>query len=127
MISTFEEDMKENYTEKESTNTITNESLQKIARGTGIVIIGTIVGMFFSFVGRIVVVRYISQSEYGIYSLAIVLISIFVTISSLGLTSGSTRYIAYYRGTKEERKIRGAVSSSIKIVLFVSLVLFSFL
>jgi O-antigen/teichoic acid export membrane protein len=73
---------------------IVNQSLQKIAKGTGIIFIGTIIGMLLGFVGRVIIVRFTTQTEYGIYSLTLVLISIFVTISTLGLQEGSTRYIA---------------------------------
>ncbi|MCW3130231.1 MAG: hypothetical protein N2V75_09065 [Methanophagales archaeon] len=69
---------------------IVNQSLQKIAKGTGIIFIGTIIGMLLGFV----------SSEYGIFSLALVLMSIFALISSLGLQSGVTRQIAFFRGKK---------------------------
>jgi O-antigen/teichoic acid export membrane protein len=104
---------------------IVNQSLQKIAKGTGIVFIGTIIGMLLGFVSRIIIVRYITQSEYGIYCLALVIISIFATISTLGLQEGSTRYIAYFRGKKEEGKVRGVISSSIKIAIIASISLAS--
>ncbi len=82
---------------------IVNQSLQKIAKGTGIVFTGTIIGMLLGFVGRVVIVRYTTQTEYGIYCRALVVISIFATISTLGLSEGSTRYIAYFRGKNEEK------------------------
>ncbi|MGB2840866.1 MAG: oligosaccharide flippase family protein [Halobacteriota archaeon] len=75
---------------------IVNQSLQKIAKGTGIVFTGTIIGLLLGFIGRIILVRYTTQTEYGIYCLALVIISIFATISTLGLKEGSTRYIAYF-------------------------------
>ena len=100
---------------------ILNQSLQKIAKGTGIVFIGTIIGLLLGFVGRVIIVRYTTQTEYGIYSLAFVIISIFATISTLGLSEGSTRYIAYFRGKKEEGKVRGVISSSIKIAIIASI------
>ena len=59
--------------------------------------------MLFGFVGRVIIVRCITQTEYGIYSLALVLTSIFVVISTLELHQGATRYIAYFRGKKEEK------------------------
>ncbi len=58
--------------------------------------IGTIIGMLLGFVGRVILVRFTTQTEYGIYCLALVIISIFVTISTLGLNEDSTRYIAYF-------------------------------
>lgn len=75
---------------------IVNQSLQKIAKGTGIIFTGTIIGLFLAFVGRVILVRYTTQTEYGIYCLALTVISIFVTISTLGLSEGSTRCIAYF-------------------------------
>jgi len=101
---------------------VVNQSLQKIAKGTGIIFVGTIIGMLLGFVSRIIIVRYITQSEYGIFSLALVLMSIFVTISSLGLQEGATRYIAYFRGKNEEDKVRSVISSSIKIALIASII-----
>ena len=99
---------------------IVNESLRKIAKGTGIVFTGTIIGLFLGFVGRIILVRYTTQSEYGIYCLAFTVVSIFVVISTLGLGEGSTRYIACFRGKGEDGNVRGVISSSIKIALVAS-------
>lgn len=101
---------------------IVNQSLQKIAKGTGIVFIGTIVGLLLGFVSRVIIVRCITQSEYGLFSLALVLASIFVTISTTGLQEGSTRYIAYFKGKGEEEKVRVVISLSIKIVLIASII-----
>ena len=100
---------------------IVNQSLQKIAKGTGIIFIGTIIGMLLGFVSRVIIVRYTTQSEYGIYSLALVILNIFATISTLGLQEGTTRYIAYFRGKKEGGKVKGVISSSLKIALIASI------
>ena len=104
---------------------IVNQSLQKIAKGTGIIFTGTIIGLLLGFIGRIILVRYITQTEYGIYCLALVIISIFATIATLGLSEGSTRYIAYFRGKNEEGKVKGIISSSIKIAIIASISLAS--
>ena len=102
---------------------IVNQSLQKIAKGTGIIFIGTIVGMLLGFVSRIIVVRCITQSEYGIVSLALVLLSIFATISTLGLSDGTARQIAFYRGKDDTLKIKGVMISSLQIALITSVLL----
>lgn len=107
---------------------IVNESLRKIAKGAVLVFIGTGVGMLLGMVGRIIVARYVTQGEYGIYSLAWVLLNVFVTISILGLATGSTRQIAFYRGKGDKSKVKGVVLSSLQIAvissIFFSLVLF---
>jgi len=100
-----------NSDEKENINII----FQKIAKGTILTFIGTVIGVLLGFVSRIVIVRLISQSEYGVYSLALVLVGIFATLSTLGLHEGATRYIAYFRGKNEKEKVDNIISWSIKI------------
>lgn len=107
---------------------IVNQSLRKIAKGALLVFIGSGVGMLLGIVGRIMVARYVTQGEYGIYSLALVLLNVFVTVSILGLATGSTRQIAFYRGRGDKSKVRGVVLSSLQIAvissIFFSLALF---
>ena len=92
---------------------IVNQSLQRIAKATGIVFTGTMCGTLLGAIGNIILVRYVTQSEYGIYSLSLVIIGILCTISTLGLGEGSARYIAYFRAKNEENNVRGVISSSI--------------
>lgn len=96
--------------------------MQKIAKGTGMIFAGTIISTCLAFVSRLIIVRSSTQSEYGTYSLALVLLNIFVIISLLGLQQGATRYIAYYRGKKEEEKIKSVITSSIKIAVIASVI-----
>jgi len=107
---------------------IVNQSLRKTAKGAVLVFIGTGIGMLLGFVSRVMVARYVTQSEFGIYSLAFVLLSVFAALSALGLDPGATRQIAFYRGKEDESKVRGVVLSSVKIAtissIFFSIVLF---
>ena len=96
---------------------IVNESIQKVANGTAIIFIGTIIGMLLAFVGKTIVIRYTTQTEYGIFSLAMAVLNIFVIIASLGLQQGVVRQIAYYKGKNDCQKVIGVIKSSIQIGL----------
>ena len=100
---------------------IINESLRKVAKGTAISFAGTIVGLGLSFITTIVVVRHITQSEYGIYSLALTVVSIVALISLLGLEGGIARYIGYSKGKDDVRRISAVGSSSVKFVLMAAI------
>lgn len=103
---------------------IENQSLQKITKGTGIIFIGSLVALFLAFTGRLVIARYWTESDYGIFSLALVVLNLCVIISSLGLQKGATsRSVAYARGKNETEKIQGLVSASVLLALSASLVL----
>ncbi|MFO7967241.1 MAG: flippase [Archaeoglobaceae archaeon] len=103
-----------------------DNSLQQVAKGTGIIFTGTLVGMLFGFAGRVMVARYWTQSEYGIFSLAFVILNLLVLLSTLGLREGSSRNIAYFRGKSEHEKVEDLLSSSLWLSLTTSLI-FSFI
>jgi len=99
-----------------------DRSLQKIARGTGIVFFGTISGMLLGFCERILFARFFSQAEYGIYSLALVVLNITVMFSTFGLQEGSARQIASYRSKGDTEKVQGVIISSLQMALIASTV-----
>ena len=90
------------------------------------IFIGTIIGMVFGFVSRIIIVRYITISEYGLLSEALVLLNIFVLASTLGLTEGITRQIAYFYGRKETKKVWCVIVSAVQIGIVAGLICFFF-
>jgi len=83
--------------------------------------------MILGFVERVIIARYYTQAQYGVFSLALVLLNIFTVIASLGLQEGVARQIAYYRGKGNDTKVKGIIISSIEIALITSIILSSVL
>jgi len=102
---------------------ITNQSLRKIVKGTAVIFLSSIIGMLFGFGGRVLVARFFSQSEYGVYSLALIIFLIAASISTFGLQQSSARQIAYYRGKADAAKVQEVISSSLQIALIASILL----
>jgi len=90
-----------------------NESLQKVAKGSSIAFIGLLLGLLPAFIGRLIMVRYWTESDYGVFSLSLAILIICMSIGTLGLTQGVSRSIAYARGKKEYKKIPNFISASI--------------
>lgn len=111
--------------------TLVTQSLQKVAKGAGIVFIGSVISMVIAFIARILIARYYSPSEYGIFSLGYTILFIFATIGTLGLQDGVARQIAYYGGKNNKKIINSIIFCSILfslssgIILSVLLVSFS--
>ncbi|WP_269849758.1 MATE family efflux transporter [Methanosarcina horonobensis] len=70
---------------------------------------------------RGVLTSYLSPADFGIYSLALTVISITGAVATLGLSDGVPRYIAYFRGRNEEHKIHEIIVSAIIMGLIASL------
>lgn len=101
---------------------ITN-SIQKIAKGSSIIFIGTLSSLFFGLLTNIIIVRFMSREEFGIYSLALTIVTVCITISTLGLQEGTTRFIAHFRAKNERTSIKDTICSSILISLLSSILI----
>jgi O-antigen/teichoic acid export membrane protein len=100
---------------------VVNASLRSIAKGAGITLTGTVISLILGFVCNIIIIRNTSPSDYGIYSLATVIVYILVMIATLGLGDGTTRCIAYIRGKGDNYKIQDIVISTLQIGIISSL------
>jgi len=98
-----------------------NRLLGKVAKGAGVVFFGLALAKFLSFLSRIVIARFFSTSEYGLFSLGFALVSFFSLVAVLGIPKGTTRYMAFFRGNGQIERIGGVVSWSILLCIVSSL------
>ncbi|MEK6856244.1 MAG: flippase [Nanoarchaeota archaeon] len=92
---------------KEKETKLSN-SLKLIAASSLIVLFGTLFSKILTYVYRIIIARSYGPESYGLFSLALVIVSMFATISSLGLSEGISRFIPLFRGRNEKSKIQFA-------------------
>lgn len=91
-----------------------SQALQRIAMGTGIVFAGTVVSMFFGFLSRAVIARYFSTSEYGVFNLALTVLSIALVLATLGFQNSLPREVAFYK-EREPSRVGDLVSTALVI------------
>ena len=106
---------------KQDSGVVFSKSLQTVMKGSSIVFIGSLLSLIFTFLGRIIITRYWTKSDYGLISLASAILTICVVVSTLGLIQGVSRNIAYARGKKEYEKISSIISTSILSAFVVSI------
>jgi O-antigen/teichoic acid export membrane protein len=94
-----------------------NDSLVRITKGTGIGFIGSLAALFFAFIGRVLVARHVTAGDYGVYSLAVVILYICAIVANLGLQQGATRSIAYARGKNDSERVQKLIPASVQIGL----------
>ncbi|MDH5695327.1 MAG: flippase [Dehalococcoidia bacterium] len=100
-----------------------SDSLKKIAHGTGIAMVGMFLGLLFGFIARLIIARYGLEANYGIFSLALVVLTFATMLACLGLQEGATRYIAFFRGKEEATRVRGTISASLQLATVASIIL----
>ena len=104
-----------------------DKSLRLIAKSSIIVFVGIIFSKIFSYAYRIIIARSLGPEVYGMFSLAVMVSLLFFAVASLGLLEGLSRYIPFYRGKKEDNKIRYIFRFSIKTLIFSSVLAALFL
>ncbi|ASJ10310.1 polysaccharide biosynthesis protein [Thermococcus sp. P6] len=92
----------------------TSQTLHRMARGTGIVFAGTLISMLFGFLSRAVIARGFPTSEYGVFNLALTVLSIALTVATLGFPNAIPREIAFYR-EREPEKVERIIPTAIFI------------
>ena len=98
-------------------------SLNQMAKGAGILLIGTIFSKIINYLYRAYTARTLSVSDFGLLNLGIMLITFIVAVSTIGLESGLNRYVPYYRGLEDKKSVRAVIYFSTKFTLLMSILM----
>jgi O-antigen/teichoic acid export membrane protein len=92
-----------------------DDALKTLVKGAGFVYVGMVLSKLLTYLYRIIIAR-ISTSEYGLFSLGLAAVSMAMYIPLLGLDQGVVRYVSYYLGLKDLPRVKGTITSALKIV-----------
>lgn len=110
--------MKNNLQKETKTNNNQLDfSLKLIAKTSMIVFIGLVLSKILLYLYRVIIARNFGPEVYGLFSLAFIIIQLFVALFSLGLPDGLLRYISFYMGKKEIDKVKHIFRKSLIIIL----------
>ncbi len=98
-----------------------NQSVNRIVSGSTVILAGTFLGMLLDILIKKVLTSHLSPADFGVYSLALTVISITGAVATLGLNEGVPRYIAFFRGRNEDQKIHELIISAIIMGLLAGL------
>jgi O-antigen/teichoic acid export membrane protein len=98
-----------------------NQSLLRIGKGAGLAIAGSLVAIFFGLISRVLIARFGTEADYGVFSLAFVILNISVIIATLGLQHGAVRSIAYARGKDDIERVQKLIPASLQFGVVASI------
>ncbi len=91
-----------------------------MVKGSSFVLIGSLISSFLLLLFSILIARFYTKNDLGIFTLAFSFLQLFSTIGALGITKGVTRNIAYYKGKKNYKILPDIIFSSIILTFIVS-------
>ena len=93
------------------------------ATGSFQLFIGRIVSTVILAIGTIIVGWYISPTDYGLYTIALIPAATFLLFQDWGIGSALTKYCASYRASKKEDELRGIIVSGFAFEILTGLFL----
>ena len=108
--------------------TFSDTALLRVAKGSVLIFLGMLLARVFGLLRQLLVIRMLSPADYGLFALGLTIVTVTVSVGSLGLYQGVQRFIAYNMEKEDYPKIKGTLRSSIWItsstsVLFMVLVM----
>lgn len=91
-------------------------ALEKIVKGSGAILAGTLLAMLLNFFSRVILARAFTVSEYGVFNLAVTILGFASIFSLMGLHEYIPREIPYYK-VKDPSRVREIISTSITLAL----------
>ena len=95
----------------------------QIARGAGVSSFGQGIGRVTGFAIQVVLARMLGPSVYGAYVLGVIIVNLVNTLSQVGMDNGVVRYVAHYRATGDDARIRGVIVQALLITFALSVLL----
>lgn len=97
-------------------------SLRIIGKGAAYALTGMFISKILTYIWRLVIAR-MGPEDYGFISLALTILGISYSLSSLGLGTAVTRYVAYFHGLEDLQKMKGVISTALKLAVPLSLII----
>ncbi|QQG38485.1 MAG: flippase [Candidatus Woesearchaeota archaeon] len=102
--------------------------IENLAKGSLVLLFGIFLSKLLSYIYRVIVARYLGSSDYGLLILGLAVFGVANLIASLGMRSGVLRYVSFYLGKKDYKKVKGVILSSLKLTfilgVFLGVILF---
>jgi O-antigen/teichoic acid export membrane protein len=99
------------------TASVYGREIATIAKGAGIVFVGTIIGYGLKYLFEVFVARQIGPELFGVFFLGFTIFSVSEKIATLGLPNGVLRFISLFRGANDPARVKGTIGLSIRAVL----------
>jgi len=91
------------------TESAAHEATRKQVRGSSLLLGGRFISLGMNFAIQILIVRYLSQADYGAWAYALSIISLGVSIATFGLDRSITRFVPIYDEEKAYDKLWGTI------------------
>ena len=96
---------------------------QKQIRGSGLLSAGRVIALVTNLASQVLVIRYLSTTDYGAWAYALSVVALFQVFSALGLDRATSRFVSIYQEQGELSKLFGTLFLVVGTVALTGLVI----
>lgn len=93
-----------------------DQAVQRHLRGSGVLFFGRLLSKWLNFAVQILIVRLLSQGDYGAFAYALSVVALLQQAATFGLDQSITRFIPMYQEQRDYAKLFGTLFMSLAIV-----------
>jgi O-antigen/teichoic acid export membrane protein len=94
----------------------TSQGTKKHLRGSTLLLSGRVIAMAANFIVQLLIVRYLSKSDYGAFAYAVSIISLGSSLAVFGLDKTVPRFLPIYQEKGEHHKVFGSILMMVSTV-----------
>jgi O-antigen/teichoic acid export membrane protein len=98
------------------------DAAHKQIRGSSLLLAGRILSLGVNFAVQVIIIRYLSKTDYGAFAYALSLVSVGASIATFGLDRSITRFVPIYDERGDYGKLFGTVVMAVGTVVSIGLV-----
>ncbi len=100
-----------------------SRNLGQISRQSAVFFLGTLFTMGAGYLVKVYVARVLGAEQLGLYALGMTMVSLVQVAGMLGLQGTAPRFVAVYNATGKPDELRGFLTRSLGIIIFLNVVL----
>ncbi|MBS3144274.1 flippase [Candidatus Woesearchaeota archaeon] len=93
-----------------------------LAKGMIIVMISLVLTKVLGYGYKIIISRWLGANDFGLFALALAIISLIASIMISGIQLALSRYIAYHREKKDPEKIKRIIGATLQTILITNII-----
>jgi O-antigen/teichoic acid export membrane protein len=100
-----------------------NDATSKQIRGSSLLVVGKFLSVGLNLATQVLLVRYLTKSDYGSWTYALAAVAFFQTFSTLGLKRSISRFLPIFHEKEEFDKLFGTIALAIATILISGLII----
>src|SRR3989338_2515459 len=92
-----------------------------LAKGMIIVMISLVLTKVLGYGYKIIISRWLGANDFGLFALALAIISLIASIMISGIQLALSRYIAYHRGKKDPEKVKSSIAATLQTIIITNI------